>query len=337
MPRRDIAEQSEKSHTLLKRLVTSAMAALSMRAPADFVLARDVCSYGYFMLAPNHWDAQTRVLRRVLSLREGTVNSRPVAVQIAQHGKSLRITLSRTVSAAERELVRTQVARMLRLDESAQRIAAFHARDPRFKKSGRGRLLRSPTLFEDVIKTVTSCNVQWPGTISMNRRLCEVLGSPVKLEGLTLHAFPTAAQMAKARPTTLRSRCRVGYRDERLVELARLFTLAPAKGGVDQAWMQNPATSDEHLFKYLVKLPGIGPYAAANIMQLLGRYARLPLDTEAARHGREVLGFKGSAASVLRKVREHFQPFGEDAFRSYWFEMWTMYEATRGPAWAWQK
>ncbi len=336
-PRRDIADPSEKSHTLLKRLVTSAMAVLSMPAPSDFVLARDVCSYGYFMLAPNHWDAQDRVLRRVLSLRDGTVNSRPVALEISQRRQSLRITLSSTLSTAEHELVRTQVARMLRLDESAERIAAFHTRDPRFKKGGRGRLLRSPTLFEDVVKTVTSCNVQWPGTITMNRRLCEVLGSPVKLEGVTLHAFPTAAQMAKARPTTLRSRCRVGYRDQRLVELARLFTLAPAKGGVDQAWMQNPATNDEHLFKYLVKLPGIGPYAAANIMQLLGRYGRLPLDTEAARHGREVLGFKGTAASVMRQVRAHFAPFGEDAFRSYWFEMWRVYEDKRGPAWEWVK
>lgn len=306
-----------------------------MRVPTDYVLARDVCSYGYFVLAPNAWDAGAGVLRRVLSLREGTVNSRPVGVAIAQRGTTLRVTLSRDVSGPERAIVRAQIARMLRLDESAQRIAAFHARDPRFKKNGRGRLLRSPTLFEDVVKTVTSCNVQWPGTVTMNRRLCEVLGSPVKVAGTTLYAFPTAAQMARTRPSTLRSRCRVGYRDERLVELARLFTLTPARGGVDQAWMENPATSDEELFKSLVQLPGIGPYAAANIMQLLGRYGRLPLDTEAARHGREVLGFKGSAASVMRQVREHFAPFGEDAFRSYWFEMWERIEARKGPATAW--
>jgi 3-methyladenine DNA glycosylase/8-oxoguanine DNA glycosylase len=335
--RGDIAVTSEKSDSGLKRLVTSGMGVLSIRVPSDFVLARDVCSYGYFMLAPNQWDVQRQVLRRVLSVREGTVNSKPVAVEIGQRGTTLRVTLSREVSGEEREVVRAQIARMLRLDESAERIAAFHARDPRFTKSGRGRIFRSPTLFEDVVKTVTSCNVQWPGTITMNRRLCEVLGSSIKVDGVKLYAFPTAAQMAKARATTLRSRCRVGYRDERLVELARLFTLPVRKGGIDQAWLQDAATPDEQLFKALVKLPGIGPYAAANIMQLLGRYGRLPLDTEAARHGREVLGVKGTTASVMRQVREHFAPFGEDAFRSYWFEMWCVYEAKRGPAWEWVK
>jgi hypothetical protein len=43
----------------------------------------------------------------------------------------------------------------------------------------------------------------------------------------------------------------------------------------------------------LIALPGVGPYAAANIMQLLGRYHRLPLDTESVAHGRNVLGLKG--------------------------------------------
>ncbi len=333
--RGDIAGTSEKSDSGLKRLVTSGMGVLSIRVPSDFVLARDVCSYGYFMLAPNQWDVQRQVLRRVLSMREGTVHSKPVGIEIAQRRQTLRVTLSREVSGEERDAVRAQISRMLRLDESAERIAAFHARDPRFAKCGRGRIFRSPTLFEDVVKTVTSCNVQWPGTITMNRRLCEVLGSSIRVDGVTMSAFPTAAQMAKARATTLRSRCRVGYRDERLVELARLFTLSVRKGGIDQTWLEDTATPDEQLFKALVKLPGIGPYAAANIMQLLGRYGRLPLDTEAARHGREVLGFKGTAASVMRQVREHFAPFGADAFRSYWFEMWRVYEAKRGPAWEW--
>lgn len=313
------------------------MSSLSIAAPADYQLARDVCSYGYFVLAPNHWDPASRTLYRVLSLREGTTSSRPVLIAITQRCTKLNLTLSRTVTAAERDTIRAQVTRMLRLDESAQRLAQFHARDPRFKASGKGRLFRSPTLFEDVIKTVTSCNVQWPGTVTMNRRLCEVLGSPVSLAGVTAHAFPTAHQLARARPSTLRSRCRVGYRDTRLVELAKLFTLPPTKGGIDQTWLTSDTTSDDALFKYLVKLPGIGPYAAANIMQLLGRYAKLPLDTESARHGKHVLGFKGSAAQLAKQVRNHFAPFGIDAFRSYWFELWTHYEATKGPAHTWQR
>jgi len=35
------------------------------------VLARDACSYGYFLLAPNHWEADTQTFSRVLELDEG--------------------------------------------------------------------------------------------------------------------------------------------------------------------------------------------------------------------------------------------------------------------------
>jgi 3-methyladenine DNA glycosylase/8-oxoguanine DNA glycosylase len=198
-------------------------------------------------------------------------------------------------------------------------------------------LFRSPTLFEDVIKTVTSCNVQWPGTITMNQRLCEVVGAKVRLGGVTAHAFPSAKQLAKVSAGTLRGRCRVGYRDKRIVELARLFSTHVKRGGIDQAMLQDPATPDDVLFRTLVDLPGIGPYAAANIMQLLGRYGRLPLDTESVRHGRTMLGLRGSSAQVMKKVHAHFAPMGDQAFRSYWFEMWTFYESKHGPAWTWER
>ncbi len=310
-------------------------ATLQLAPPADYDLARDVCSYGYFLLAPNHWDHESRVLWRVFALANG-----PVLAEIAQPkgaGGKLRVRTSRSLLREGKDELVGQVTRMLRLDESAEMLAEFHRLDPRFKKSGRGRLFRSPTLFEDVIKTVTSCNVQWPGTITMNQRLCEVVGAKVRLSGVTAHAFPSAKQLAKVSAGTLRGRCRVGYRDKRIVELARLFSTHVKRGGIDQAMLQDPATPDDVLFRTLVDLPGIGPYAAANIMQLLGRYGRLPLDTESVRHGRTMLGLRGSSAQVMKKVHAHFAPMGDQAFRSYWFEMWTFYESKHGPAWTWER
>jgi 3-methyladenine DNA glycosylase/8-oxoguanine DNA glycosylase len=251
------------------------------------------------------------------------------------------------------EQVRAQVTRMLRLDESAAVIAAFHARDPRWRESGRGRLFRSPTVFEDVIKTVTSCNVQWPGTITMNRRLCEVVGPRVDGEvgagkrGAAIRAaadtrgFPDAAGLGRARAGTLRSRCRVGYRDARIVALSRLFAMGAGggggRGGVDVARLEDAATPDAEVWETLLDLPGIGPYAAANVMQLLGRYARLPLDTESVRHGRVVLGYTGTPKQIMTRLHAHYAPFGPDAFRSYWLELWSFYESKFGPAWTWER
>jgi 3-methyladenine DNA glycosylase/8-oxoguanine DNA glycosylase len=300
---------------------------LTVPVPHDFNLPRDCCSYGYFLLAPNHWDVDSQSLYRVLELPGGPST---VRMDQADTGVPLRARFDRALDRAEHGSARAQVSRMLRLDEPADHIVDFHRTDPRWKKAGQGRLFRSPTLFEDVVKTVTSCNVAWPSTIKMNERLCAVVGrkSPAGPP-----AFPTAKKLARTRVGTLRARCSVGYRDQRIVDLAKLF----ATGKIDEPWLGSPGTPDDDVFRFLLTLPGIGPYAAGNIMQLLGRYSRLALDTESVRHGKSVLGYTGTDRAILKQLAAHYEPFGEHRFRSYWFELWSFYESKRGPAHLWER
>lgn len=308
-----------------------------MEVPGDYLLKRDVCSYGYFLLEPNHWDVGGERFSTTMDL--GGVAATAMITQgqagangkrKAKRGEPLRLVVDRTLDKTGRIALESGVHRMLNLAEETKTIRAFHALDPRFKKAGRGRLMRSPTLFEDVIKTVTSCNVTWPSTIAMNRKMCEVFG---RKSASGRHAFPTAQAIAKTRPASLRARCSVGYRDARIVELAKMFV----RGEIRERWFEDPQTPDVDVYEALLELPGIGPYAAANIMQLLNRYSRLPLDTESVRHGKSVLGFTGTSAQIMKKVHAHFEPFGEHKFRSYWFELWAFYERKRGPAWTWEK
>ena len=299
---------------------------LTIKAPKDFNLPRDVCSYGYFVLLPNHWDVANQSLSRVLEFE-----SAPSACIIDQRpDNSLRVRFDRKLDRAEQQTARQKITRMLSLDTDASEIRDFHRTDTRWKKSGRARLFRSPTLFEDVIKTVTSCNVAWPSTVNMNRRLCEVCG---RKSASGAHAFPTAAKIARTRAGTLRGRCRVGYRDQRIIDLAKLFV----KGHIDEAWLSDPATDDDDVFKFLTSLPGIGPYAAGNIMQLLGRYSRLAIDTETIRHAKKVLGYEGTDTQLTKVIREHYEPFGNHKFRSYWFELWQFYESKAGPSHTWER
>lgn len=289
----------------------------SLAVPRDYALKRDVCSYGYFLLAPNYWDVRKQILHRPLELDGGA--ARLSIAQPGGKGRPLAVRADRALTRGERAQATGLLTRMLRLDDPG--LAEFHRVDPRWKRSGRGRLFRSPTFFEDVVKTVTSCNVAWPSTMNMNARLCEVF-TP---------AFPSAAQLARKRASTLRARCGVGYRDARLVELAKLF----ARGEIDPEWFEDPGTSDEAVFDALLELPGIGPYAAGNIMQLLGRYSRLAIDSESLRHGETVLGYRGTESQIRRALEAHYEPFGSHRFRSYWFELWDFYERKRGPAWTW--
>ena len=311
------------------------MQSFTIRTPSDFDLKRDVCSYGYFLLAPNFWNVREQSLSRVLDLPHGrtfVVVRQPLGV-----GKPLRVACASPIERTDRASVESSLIRMLRLDESADVISDFHRLDPRRRICGRGRIFRSPTLFEDVIKTVTSCNVTWPATVHMNRRMCETLGPKIQLApGIIAYGFPSPAKLSKTPASTLRARCRVGYRDRRIVELAGLFVKADTPRGLPLRLLEDDGTTDQAVHDALIELPGIGPYAAANIMQLLGRYGRLPLDTESVRHGRTILGLDGSSKSVMKAVKAHFEPFGDQAFRAYWFELWDAYEARNGPAWTWE-
>ncbi|MEO1008586.1 MAG: hypothetical protein AAFX79_08470 [Planctomycetota bacterium] len=304
---------------------------LRLAPPDDYDLARDVCSYGYFLLDPNDWDPASKRFATVLALEDGAA---AFVLRQQRIGMPVVAAADRMLSRRESARARGMLRRMLRLDESAESIAAFHDVDPRWRFSGRGRLVRSPTLFEDVAKTVTNCNVRWPGTIDMNAALCARVGSK---SASSRHAFPTAEQLARRTPGFLRSRCRVGYRDQRLVDLAKLFV----RGEIDEAWLEDAATPDDEVRRFLLELPGIGPFAANNIMQLLGRYGRIPLDTESVRHGRTVLGFDGTDRAIMKRVEEFYAKFGlgdgGQAFRSYWFDLWMHYEQAKGPATTWEK
>jgi len=346
----------------------------TLKTPDDYVLPRDACSYGYFLLAPAYWDPAARAYWRVLDLEDGPAVMRITQLDTSPErkprvtdrsantlpqslaGLPLQITADRPLSRRERVQAHAQISRMLRLDESAATIADFHTRDPRFApgsgtlQAGRGRLMRSPTFFEDVIKTVTSCNVAWTSTIIMNARLCVVAG-PGNIKSphpCGSKAFPAPRRVAAKGPRILRARCSVGYRDQRIVALAAMFerggrgsrvggTSKSRLAGIDTAWFEDPRTPDDAVHAALIELPGIGPYAAANIMQLLGRYSRLPLDSESLRHAKAVLGWEGTDRALMKRMHDHYAPMGPHAFRSYWFELWAFYENKRGPSWTWER
>jgi hypothetical protein len=87
-----------------------------------------------------------------------------------------------------------QVRRMLRLSEEDERaVQEFQAMHAAAREAGFGRIFRSPTLFEDMVKCMLLCNcqlsldlhylsipqfmcgcgdVRWLGSFSLTRRQC---------------------------------------------------------------------------------------------------------------------------------------------------------------------
>jgi len=306
-------------------VVSEKTTTLTLQAPPRFDLHRAVCSYGYFILAPNHWDVKARVLHRPLRTAAGRV----VKTTLRQRAdRTLVLACGRAVPRGDHATLKNQVRRMLRFDED---FTAWRALHPLAKKRRFDRMFRSPTLFEDVVKTVTSCNVTWANTIQMNRLMVEHVGHG---------GFPTPEQLADFGEARLKERCRVGYRAGRIVQLARDVV----KGEIVLDGFEEPGRKSGELFEAFRGIYGIGPYAAGNLCHLVGAYDRLAIDTETYRHfclQHQVKRPRGADAAGLKrlhtKIENHYERYAPFQFLAYWFELWEDYQARCGPAWGWDR
>jgi N-glycosylase/DNA lyase len=230
-------------------------------------------------------------------------------------GAAWRVALTRAgVEAADGAPIAALAAivrHMLRLDED---LSVFYARATEdgalaWVAAGAGRLLRSPTVFEDVVKTICTTNCAWSATVRMVTALVDHLGEPAH-DG-DGHAFPTPAAMASAGENFYADVARAGYRG------AYLHTLAAdvAEGRLDLEALASPQMGDDEAAERLLALPGVGPYACAHVMMLLGRYGRLVLDSWTRPTYRRVAG---RPRVTDKGIERAFRRYREYAGLAFW-------------------
>uniref|UniRef100_A0ACD5UJH7 Uncharacterized protein n=1 Tax=Avena sativa TaxID=4498 RepID=A0ACD5UJH7_AVESA len=146
---------------------------------APFDLEAAVCSHGLFMMAPNRWDPASRALLRPLRLASDSSTS--LLARISHHparpSQALHVSVfgADALSPLDQDCILEQVRRMLRLSaEDDMLVAEFQAMHAAAREAGFGRIFRSPTLFEDMVKCILLCNCQWSRTLSMATALCDL-------------------------------------------------------------------------------------------------------------------------------------------------------------------
>jgi len=248
---------------------------IRLEAPPGFRLERCVEAHGWFDLPPFRWDPAAGTLTRALDTGGALAT---VAIRTGRDRRAVQVDLvARRAGPRAIASVSRQVRRMLRLDED---LGAFYAATGRVLRpdlrwagaAGAGRLLRAPTVFEDLVKLICTTNCSWSLTRSMVTQLTESLGARGPLG---LRAFPTPAAMAQAPPRFYRDVMRAGYRAAALSELARVT----ASGAVDPESWDDPDRPTEEIRAAVLALRGAGPYVADNLLRLLGRYDGLGLDS----------------------------------------------------------
>jgi 3-methyladenine DNA glycosylase/8-oxoguanine DNA glycosylase len=274
--------------------------------PVD--LWRTLVSHGVADLPPIKVDEVSRTLTGTLPLP----GLKPRTLVLRDGGGTARVQILGAVAGPRtRGALESALRRVLNLDEDLSSFYELAAEDAELAwvTTGAGRMFRSPSVFEEVIKTVATTNCAWAATVRMTTALVEHLGEPSA--GGHGRAFPQPAAMAAADEAFYRDVVRAGYRGPYL----RAIAAAVASGTLDLEELHDPELSDTEVAERLLALPGVGPYAAAHVMMLLGRYSSLVLDSWTRPKYARLVGQKRVADSTIFR---RFRRYGRYAGLAFW-------------------
>ncbi len=272
-----------------------------------FSFFHTVRSHGWYDLPPFRFDNETSSLSGAFLAKEGVVS-----YTIQDAGGNLKVTVA---NPASENAVIYVVKHVLRMDDDLSDFYSHTRSDELMTwvtQLNGGRLLRSPTVWEDLVKSICTTNCSWGLTRKMVENLVEKLGSST-VDGI--RAFPTPGEMASVSVDFYRDEIRAGYRSPYLVELAN----SVASGKLDpESWLNsNLPTSD--LKKEIKRVKGVGDYAAENLLKLLGRYDGLALDSwlRAKFYERHNEGNK----CPDKEIELHYSRFGDWRGLAIWCDM----------------
>ena len=244
---------------------------LKIPTPRNFSFRRTAASHGWYQLPPFALDTKKWQLTRVIDLGKQP----PVTVFMTGLKSHIRIAPARSLSKPEAATVLRDCRHILRLDDDLRDFYLATSNDPEFawiEEQGAGRLLRSPTVFEDLVKMICTTNCSWALTLKMVNGLVDNVGRET---GHGRRSFPNAEALATMPLKFFVDEMRSGYRAPYFKELAE--RVASGELNVEE-WLTSELPTAE-LAKQIKGVKGVGPYAAENLLKLLGRYDGLALDS----------------------------------------------------------
>jgi 3-methyladenine DNA glycosylase/8-oxoguanine DNA glycosylase len=276
-----------------------------------FSFKRTAISHGWYDLPPFELNQETWTLTRVIDLGKG----RPVAVAISEAKQAVKVIVARNVGPRAIERITRDVRHMLRLDDDMSLFYTAVGTDPDFSwiaNSGAGRLLRAPTVFEDLVKMICTTNCSWALTDKMINGLVDALGREASRGHRT---FPSPERMASMPEKFYRDEVRAGYRAPYLKELGERV----ASGDIDvESWLTSELPTSE-LKREMKRVKGVGDYAAENMLKLVGRYDGLALDSWV--RGKFARMHNGARKTSDKKIERYYSRYGEWRGLALWCDM----------------
>lgn len=312
------------------------MIRVRLSLPSNFSFDGVIRSHAWYDLPPFSYEREKSVLRTLVEFRPLTpsfsllLRSSSFGGQARERGKDAASIVFRVRNGrleAESDLLDkralTAIARrVFALDVDLDGFARSIADEwdlARALASGRGRILRAASLFEDAVKMLLTTNCSWAATKGMVVRLIAEAGAG----GL---AFPTPESVAALSVSKLKTKIRCGYRAESLARFARRV----ARGKLDLSTWERADASAEEIRAAILSEHGFGPYAAEGLLRVLGRHDYLALDSWVRQEYRQ--RYPGPRRTTDRAIARRYARYGAHRGLVLWLDMTSHWHETAGKA-----
>jgi 3-methyladenine DNA glycosylase/8-oxoguanine DNA glycosylase len=203
-------------------------------------------------------------------------------------------------------------------------LIAGHSDYEWFINDGFGRYFRSPTLYEDCIKLVSTANTNWKNTVKIVRSLTENYGHDVN----GVKAFPEPRQLIEISESDLKTHTKCGYRAKSFIDIAA-NALKDPNFFLDEGWKSLQPNS---FFNRLLNIHGMGPGSASYLCRIYGKPHIYSIDSWVIKRCDELWGLNFRATDkngkkkpdikkyerYLKKRYENFKEYGPSVC---WFEL----------------
>ena len=246
---------------------------LTIPTPGGFSFRAVVYSHGWSDLQPFCVGGDGVELRSIISL--SPKRHVPVCITHRHDRLIIAVDIHRLLSAAEQKIIKERTRSMFRLDESLDSFYSLCRKEIGLRwipRIGGGRMLRSATVFEDIVKMICTTNCSWSLTKIIITHLTKKLGRPVRND---MFSFPTPGAIAAQSERWLRKETSSGYRAPYLLEFCERI----AAGELSVEHLRGTTMTTEEMYTFLRTIKGVGHYAAGNLLKLLGHYDFLSIDS----------------------------------------------------------
>lgn len=287
---------------------------LDIHLPKNFNFEAATTDHGWYLLPPFYLGKDKKTFVRVEKMLSGRV----ISWEIENSNDQLHIKIRDDEKLTDREVAEViqKVQWMYRVNEDLTdfyELCNLNTGWSNVVKLQKGRLLRSPNLFEDIIKTILTTNTTWARTVSMTENFVKHLGEKYS-DDSDMYSFPTAESILEKGEEFLDKTVRLGYRSKYIYD----FAVEYSNGNYHfQDWL-NPSVSTEDIAREIKKIRGVGPYALSIILMLVGRYDFLPIDSEFKKHVTTKY-YPGTSPSK-NQMMKIYEDWKEYKFLAYWFD-----------------